>query len=93
MEIYEWIAGPPKTNWTFGTGKSAQKWQNQMSQRGWTMNQIDDAIQNGQSFSAPNNLNPANGATRYVSSQTGRSVVIDNSTGQVIRVGGSGFVY
>jgi len=57
------------------------------------MNQIDDAIQNGQSFSAPNNLNSANGATRYVSHQTGQSVVIDNVTGQVIHVGGPGFVY
>ena len=64
-----------------------------MEQRGWTPQQIDDAIANGKKFPAQNNINPANGATRYVNPQTGRSVVIDNKTGQVIHVGGTGFKY
>ena len=82
-----------KPEWTLGDGKSAQKWRNQMEQRGWTPQQIDDAIANGKKFPAQNNINPANGATRYVNPQTGRSVVIDNKTGQVIHVGGTGFKY
>jgi hypothetical protein len=64
-----------------------------MQQRGWTTNQISEAIQNGQQFPAVNNVNSANGATRYVHPTTGRSVVVDNVTGEVIHVGGDGFVY
>jgi RHS repeat-associated protein len=81
------------TAWTLGAGKSAAKWAGQMQKRGWTSKQIDDAIQSGKQYPAANNLNPANGATRFVNPQTGRSVVIDNKTGQVIHVGGDGFKY
>jgi filamentous hemagglutinin len=81
------------TNWTLGEGKSSAKWAGQMERRGWTPKQIDEALISGQKFPAQNNLNPANGATRYVHPETGRSVVIDNKTGQVIHVGGDGFKY
>jgi hypothetical protein len=64
-----------------------------MAQRGWTPDQITEAIQNGPKFSATNNVNPVNPATRYVHPTTGRSVVVDNVTGEVIRVGGDVFVY
>jgi hypothetical protein len=77
----------------FGGSKSAQKWANQMKQRGWTPQRIDDAVQTGQKLPASNNINPSNGATRYVSPDTGQSVVIDNVTGEVIHVGGPGFKY
>lgn len=82
-----------KIAWTLGEGKSAAKWTGQMERRGWTSAQIDEAVSGGEKFSAPNNLNPANGATRYVHPETGRSVVVDNKTGQVIHVGGEGFRY
>jgi hypothetical protein len=84
---------PSKTPWNLGGHKSAQKWQNQMKKRGWTPQQIDDAISSGQKFPAPNNINPANGATRYVNPTTGQSVVVDNVTGEVLHVGGPGFRY
>ena len=64
-----------------------------MERRGWTPSQIDEAVASGNQFSAPNNLNPANGATRFVHPETGRSVVIDSKTGQVIQVGGDGFKF
>jgi Colicin E5 ribonuclease domain len=64
-----------------------------MQQRGWTPQQITEAIQNGQQFPAANNVNPANTATRYVHPSTGRSVVTDDVTEEVIHVGGDGFVY
>jgi hypothetical protein len=51
-----------------------------MAQRGWTPQQITEAIQNGQQFPAVNNVNPGNAATRYVHPTTGRSVVVDNTT-------------
>jgi len=80
-------------DWNYGDYKSQSKWENQMEQRGWTEQQIDEAIFKGESYPAPNNINPNNGATRYVHPITGRSVVIDNVTGKILHVGGDGFKY
>jgi|GEM_PF-1373078 len=80
------------SNWTLGTGKTEKKWQNQMSQRGWTQKEIDEAVDHGQQFRAVNKAN-GNPATRYVHPQTGKSVVVDDVTKEVIHVGGSGFKY
>jgi hypothetical protein len=79
--------------WKWGTHKSAQKAANQMGARGWTDAQIDEAIKHGTQYPAPNNINPQNGATRYVNPTTGRSVVLDNVTKEVLHVGGDGFKY
>jgi hypothetical protein len=64
-----------------------------MQQRGWTSDQITEAIQNGQRFAAVNLVNPGNAAFRYLHPTTGRSVVIDDVSGEVIHVGGDGYVY
>jgi hypothetical protein len=80
-------------NWKLGSNHSAQQWQNKMQQRGWTAAQISEAIRDGQKFAAVNLVNPSNAATRYVHPTTGRSVVIDDVTEEVIHVGGDGFVY
>lgn len=79
--------------WTFGGGKSEQKWANRMESRGWTEDQITEAIKLGKQYKAPNNVTPGNTATRYVHPQTGRSVVIDDITKEVIHIGGDGFKY
>ncbi|MEZ4287766.1 MAG: RHS repeat-associated core domain-containing protein [Polyangiales bacterium] len=76
-----------------GTFKSAAKWERQMAQRGWTREQIGEAVQKGERFAAENLVNKGNSATRYVHPETGRSVVIDNATGEVIHLGGNGFRY
>lgn len=60
--------------------------------RGWTPREIQDAYANGEQIPAVNKANGA-AATRYVNPTTGKSVVIENDTGQVIHVGGSGFKY
>lgn len=82
-----------KTVWKVGGHKSATKWANQMARRGWTEKQITEAIQAGQRFPAQNMVNPANSASRYVHPQTGQSVVIDDVTKELLRVGGKGFKY
>jgi hypothetical protein len=64
-----------------------------MRQRGWTPDRITEAIQGGQKVPATNNVNPRNGATRFIHPETGRSVVIDDVTAEVIHIGGDGFVY
>lgn len=67
--------------------------ENQIKKRGWTENQIEEAIEQGQQFDAINNVNPDNGATRYVHPETGRSVVVDDVTGELLHVGGDGFKF
>jgi hypothetical protein len=79
-------------SWRLGSNHSAQQWQNIITQRGWTPQQISEAIHNGQQFPAVNNVNPGNVAIRYVHPTPGRSVVVDNITGEVIHVGRDGFV-
>ncbi len=79
--------------WTLGPHKTAGKWTRQMRDRGWTEQQITEAIRSGKSFPEHNFLNPANGAIRYVHPATGRSVVIDPITREVIHIGGDGFLY
>ena len=65
----------------------------QMGTRGWTVDQILEAFSSGMRFDAPQRLNPASRATRYVHPVSGQSVVIDDLTGEVIHVGGPGFLY
>ena len=79
--------------WNLGSGKSAAKWAGQLLKRGWTPQQITDAIANGQSYPATNLINPGNPAMRYVNPATGQSVVIDLVTKEVIHMGGPGFKY
>jgi hypothetical protein len=83
----------PGAGWRLGSNHTAQQWADRMAQRGWTPQQISDAIANGRSFPAINNVNPTNPATRYVHPTTGRSVIVDNATNEVIHVGGDGFLY
>ncbi len=64
----------------------------QMRTRDWTPQEIDHAVKNGQRIDA---INKANGgpATRYINPQTGKSVVIDDVTNEVIQVGGQDFSF
>lgn len=64
-----------------------------MKKRGWTPEQISEALQEGKNFPAENVVNQGNTATRYVHPTTGRSVVIDDVTMEVLHVGGDGFKY
>jgi hypothetical protein len=72
--------------WTYGTFKTEAKWANQMAQRGWTEAQITEAVTKGKAFDAINNVNKANSATRYAHPTTGKSVVIDNVTKELLQV-------
>jgi hypothetical protein len=63
-----------------------------MAARGWTDAQILEARRDGERRSAVN-VETGGPATRYIHPRTGRSVVIDDVTGDVIHVGGDGFIY
>ena len=73
-------------------GKSPEKLARQMVQQGWTQEQVSEALAHGRRFWAAN-LETGGSATRYLHLETGRSVVIDDATGEVLHVGGDGFVY
>lgn len=62
----------------------------QMLSRGWTKQEILDTIQNGKAYDV---INKATGgpATEYVNPATGKFVVVDNTTKQVLQVSGPGF--
>ncbi len=81
------------SKWTYGGFKSSTKWANQLAKRGWTEKQITEAITRGKRFKAVNNVNPGNSATRYVHTETGQSIVIDDVTKELLHVGGPGFKY
>ncbi|MFD2051741.1 colicin E5-related ribonuclease [Mesorhizobium calcicola] len=72
--------------------KDKAKLEKQMAERGWTPDQLEEAIAKGEKHPAVNNQT-GEPATRYVSPTTGRSVVVDNKTGSIIHVGGDGFQY
>jgi hypothetical protein len=79
-----------KKEWKSDNIKDQEKLKRQMEQRGWTNEQISEAVAKGQQFPAKN-FQSGNPATRYVHPTTGRSVIIDNVTKGVIQVGGDGF--
>jgi hypothetical protein len=61
----------------------------QMAKRGWTEAQIREALR-AKGITIRGKKGPA---TRYVHPRTGRSVVVDDATGEVFHVGGDGFEY
>lgn len=65
------------------------KLRRQMQKRGWTEQQIREAMQTP----GVTTQGKANPATRYVHPATGRSVVVDNVTGEIFHVGGDGYQY
>ena len=93
LGIREVVAAKGGSSWVYGAFKTEAKWASQFSKRGWTAEQVTEAVTKGKSFEAVNMVNKANGATRYVHPTTGQSVVIDNVTKELLHVGGPGFKY
>lgn len=72
--------------------KERSRLERQMAARGWTWDQVREAIRDGVRWPAINNETGST-ATRHVHPSTRRSVVVDDETGEVIHVGGDGFRY
>jgi membrane carboxypeptidase/penicillin-binding protein len=62
----------------------------QMNSRGWTKQEILDTVREGDAYPVTNKAT-GGPATEYVSRSTGKFVVIDNNTGQVIQVSKAGY--
>jgi hypothetical protein len=61
-----------------------------MTSRGWTKQEILDTVREGDAYAVTNKAT-GGPATEYVSRSTGKFVVIDNKSGQVLQVSGQGF--
>lgn len=61
-----------------------------MTTRGWTKQEILDTVREGDAYAVTNKAT-GGPATEYVSRSTGKFVVIDNNTGQVLQVSAHGF--
>jgi hypothetical protein len=81
------------TGLRFGSHHSETKWANQMANRGWTTEEIYEAVKVGQSAPVINQVNPGNAATIYYHPVTGRAVVVDNVTNEILHIGGDNFNY
>jgi RHS repeat-associated protein len=64
----------------------------QMETRGWTEESIQEAINSGEQIRAINKAT-GNPATRYIDPTTGKSVVVDDVTKEVLHVGRQGMKY
>lgn len=72
--------------------KDPGKLARQMLTRGWTWEQVAEARSHGERHLAVNR-ETGTPARRYIHPETGRSIVIDDASGDVIYVGGDGFIY
>ena len=61
----------------------------QMRKRGWTEQRIIEALQ---TIGIPTN-GKKGPATRYVHPVNGKSVIVDNASGEIFHLGGEGFKY
>jgi Colicin E5 ribonuclease domain len=77
--------GKPR-DWRLGDHKSYQKWTNRLEAGNWTAEKIDDTIKHGRAVPAPNKINQQNTATCYIDRQTGRFVVKDDVTKEILQV-------
>ena len=80
-------------DWRFGDHHTELQWQNRMKARGWTPDHISEAISTGSPVPAVNLVRPGQPAERFVHPVTGRSVVIDPASREILHIGGDGFVY
>jgi hypothetical protein len=72
-----------------------KNWGNYMNKRGWTFNDIQQTLLNGkwQPHSGTNWLNPGNSMSVVTNPNTGKSLIIDNITKEIIHLGKKGYVY
>jgi hypothetical protein len=78
--------------WTLGNFKSPERWATQIAKRDWTPEDITNTIANGEQYPAPNRVNPRNTATRYQDPSSGRFVVKDDVTNEILQISGPRFI-
>jgi hypothetical protein len=79
-------------DWKLGDFKSEQTWQNQMLGRDWTSEQIDNMIKTGEQTPVTNYVNKGNPAMKYTDLETGRYIVRDEATKEILQISGKDFI-
>jgi RHS repeat-associated protein len=69
----------------------SQHIQNRMAQRGWTPQEITRVYREGVPSQVPDKTAGFTPATQYVDPATGKFIVVNNATGNVVQVSGPGF--
>lgn len=89
------IDGPGSAGSKFILNSRWKNWQNYMSKRGWTIETIERAINFGESLphSGANFLNPGNPMKRIIDPISGKSLILDEVTNEVIQLDGKGFQF
>jgi len=85
-------SGRDVANWTFGSHKSPKRWATQIEKRNWTPQEITQTIKYGRKYPAPNHVKPENRAVRYLNSKTGKYVVRDEVTKEILQISGDDFI-
>ena len=84
-------SGRRGADWIVGRSKRKRKWANQFQNRDWTPQEITEIIKTGKRYPAPNDVNKGNEAVRYQDPKTGRFVVRDEVTKEILQISGSNF--
>ncbi len=82
-----WLRGPRHKVWKFGTHKKEKYWAKYLTKRNWTPEEIDETLAHGKRYRAPNKVNKQNTATRYENKRTGKYLVIDDKTKEILHLG------
>ena len=79
----------------FVLNKNWKNWGNYMSKRGWSGKDIQQTLLKGKwgPYSGTNYLNPGNSMSIVTNPITGKSLIIDNITKEIIQLGGTGFKF
>ncbi|MFA6280387.1 MAG: colicin E5-related ribonuclease [Bdellovibrionales bacterium] len=79
-------------DWTLGQFKTPKRWANQMEKRNWTPDEITQTIKLGKKYPSPNKVHPENLAIRYQNHRTGKFVVRDEVTREILQISGDDFI-
>ena len=72
--------------WKFGRHKQAEKWARRIEKWDWTPERITDLIKNGERYRVENRVNRGNAAIQYSDPKTGRFVVRDEVTREILQI-------
>lgn len=82
-----------RTQWVLGKHKSALKWKNRVEAGKWTAKEITDTIRYGERSKAVNKVNKGNRAVQYTDRETGKYVVRDEVTKEILQVSRPGYLF
>lgn len=81
-----------RTAWKLGSHKSNLKWKNRIEKRKWTADQITNTLKTGKRTKATNKVNKGNRAIMYTNPKTGKFLVRDEVTKEILQISDDNFI-